>query len=109
MVQWWQPVPPRGTTQPPCEPLAADAVIVTASVKSPFFEYSSRTGFAPVTFQVIVVEPFTVRVSPPFGEITCEAPVIEKLIELFQTAGVSLSTIRTLAVVDAAEAGIVQA
>src|SRR5437870_13898178 len=95
--------------QPPFEPLAADALIVTVSVKSPFFEYWSWTLTAPVTLHVIVVEPFTVKVSPPFGEMTRAAPMIVRLIELFQTAGVSLSTTRTLAVVDAAEAGIVQA
>src|SRR2546425_13297660 len=79
--------------------------MVTASVKSPFFEYSTRIGFAPVTFHVIVVEPFTVNVSPPFGAITRAAPVIVRLIELEVMTGVSLSTTRTLAVVEAAVAG----
>src|SRR5712691_9195813 len=95
--------------QPPFVPLAADATIVTASVKFPFFEYSSLTLVAPVTFQVIVVEPFTVKVSPPFGEMTRALPMMVKLAEALLMAGVSTSDSRTFAVEDTADAGIVQA
>ena len=90
-------------------PLAADATIVTASVKVPFCEYSSFTLIAPVTLHVIVVEPFTVKLSPPFGEMTRALPWMVRLGESFLTAGVSLSDSRTFAVEDTAEPGIVQA
>ena len=71
-------------------PLAADRTIVTASVKVPFFEYSSLTLGPPVRFHVIMVEPFTVRLSPPLGEMTRAAPVMLKLLDVwFLTAGVS--------------------
>ena len=60
------------------------------------------------TLQVNVVEPFTVKVSPPFGEMTRAVPVMVKLAEALLTTGVSLSDTRTFAVEDAADAGIVQ-
>src|SRR5712691_39489 len=95
--------------QPPFAPLVAAATIVTASVKVPFCEYSSLTLVAPVTLHVIFVEPFTVKVSPPFGEMTRALPMMVKLAEALLMAGVSTSDSRISAVEDTADAGIVQA
>src|SRR5437773_1903107 len=54
--------------------------MTTASLKVPFWEYSSFTlAMAPVLVQVMVWAVLTPQASPPFGALTVRLPLIEKL------------------------------